>query len=45
MPQALLSFPGLDLSNWSLYAMRGVLEDKVMAGATPANPAALVRTF
>jgi hypothetical protein len=44
-PQALLSFrykDGLDLESLSSPRL-GVVGDKVMAGGTPANPAALAR--
>jgi hypothetical protein len=37
MPLALLSFPGLDLSNWFLHARPGVLETKSWPG-DPGQP-------
>jgi ribosomal protein S12 methylthiotransferase accessory factor YcaO len=42
-PQALLSFRLLDRINYGLvlHATIGRMEDKVMAGGTPANPASL----
>jgi hypothetical protein len=43
-PTRLLSFRGIGfIQDWFLHATIGRLENKVMAGGTPANPAALER--